>query len=462
MAGPDDIAALVQDGVALAEQGRTDEAVATLERALALKPRDPQLHWMIGTALRAGGRAPAAKGRYEMALAIDPGHAPSLGALADLLAEEATALNRQGRGADALALFRRAIAMKPGAPAFHINHGIALRQAGRLEESVAAFDRALALKPGDPLAHWNRGLSLLGQGRLAEGWRDYEHRQRLPSAPPPIDLPAWDGCTPCRLLVRREQGLGDEILFAGCLAYPELAKVKGYTLTFECDARLAPLFARSLPGIGIKPVRRPGPGEKDPPAERGDAEAWIAAGSLPRLVRPTIESFPDRRAYLSPDPAAAKRWRGWLDGLGPGRKVGLCWRSSQAGGARDQRYARIGDLRPVLSLPGLRFVSLQLNLDDVERAAAEGALDEAPGLDLRDDVDGAAALVAGLDLVLTVDSWILSLAGALGVDTRFLATQRDWATLGTDRMPWLPAVKVRFVSAGDWLGAAQRLAAELA
>ena len=142
--------------------------------------------------------------------------------------------------------------------------------------------------------------------------------------------------------------------------------------------------------------------------------------------------------------------------------MGLCWRSSQAGGARDQRYARIGDLHPVLSLPGLRFVSLQLNLDDLERAVAEGALDEAPGLDLRDDIDGAAALVAGLDLVVTVDSWILSLAGALGVDTRFLATQRDWATLGTDLMPWLPAVKVRFVSAGDWLGAAQRLAAELA
>ncbi len=262
--------------------------------------------------------------------------------------------------------------------------------------------------------------------------------------------------------MRREQGLGDEILFAGCVQVLKSATADDCALTFECDARLAPLFRRSFAGATIRPVRRPAPGEKEPPPEKGDAEAWIAAGSLPRLFYPTVEAFPDRRAYLAPDPDAARRWRTWLDGLGQRRKVGLCWRSSQAGGARDRRYARIGDLRPLFALPGLGFVSLQLNMDDAERELAGKALHEAPGLDLRDDIDGVAALIAGLDLVVTVDSWILSLAGALGIDTRFLATQHDWATLGTDRMPWLPAVRPRFVVRGDWTGAIQRLAAELA
>lgn len=456
----DEVAALVRRGVAEAEQGLTDRAVATLESALAISPRDPQLHWMIGTTLRAGGRGAEARQRYEAALAIDPTHAGSRANLAALMAEEGTALNRQGRGADAIAWFDRAIALRPDAAGFHINRGIALRQAGRLEESIAAFDRALALKPGDSLAHWNRGLSLLGLGRLEEGWRDYEYRLRLPSAPGPVALPMWDGRTPCRLLVRREQGLGDEILFASCVDLLEQGKVDKYLL--ECDARLAPLFRRSFPEARIQPVRRPAQGEKELVSEKGDAEAWIAAGSLPRLFRPTLGSFPARRAYLRADPTAAKRWRGWLDGLGRARKVGVCWRSSQAGGARDLRYARVGDLLPLFALTALRCVSLQLNLDDAERAMTVGALAEPPGLDLRDDIDGVAALIAGLDLVVTVDSWILSLAGALGVETWFLAAQRDWASLGTDRVPWLPAVSLRHVPGGDWAAAMQRVADELA
>jgi hypothetical protein len=154
---------------------------------------------------------------------------------------------------------------------------------------------------------------------------------------------------------------------------------------------------------------------------------------------------------LQADPAKIAWWRDFLGGLGPGRKIGLCWRSSQVGGARDQRYARIEHLAPLFALSmGVRFVSLQLNLAPDERAVAGAGLHEAPDLDLRDDIDGVAALVAALDRVVTIDSWILSLAGALGVETRFLASHRDWATLGTDRMPWAPSVAVDFVRPGAW------------
>jgi len=478
MADNDRIAALVREGVALAEAGRGADAVAAFERALALAPGEAQLHWLCGTAERVAGRPARAIERYRAALGIDPGHAASLGNLAEigdpeevaaLLAKAiaalpdradlrfrlGTVLNRQGRGAEAVDCFVQAIALEPKVAPFHVNHGIALRQAGRLAESVAAFDRALALKPGDPLAHWNRGLSLLGLGRLAEGWADYEHRLRLPSAPRPVSLAPWDGQARDKVLVRREQGLGDELLFANCL--PDLLQATAGA-SIECDQRLATLYRRSFPVARIVPVRRPQPGQPDPPAEPGDSRSWVALGSLPGRFRRAMDAFPATGGYLKADPTKIAWWREFLGGLGPGRKIGLCWRSSQVGGARDQRYARIEELAALFALPDVKFVSLQLNLAPAERAVAGGGLHEAPDLDLRDDIDGVAALVAALDRVVTIDSWILSLAGALGVETRFLASHRDWATLGTDRMPWAPSVAVDFVRPGGW-GAACRAAA---
>lgn len=470
MADNDQIAALVREGVALAEAGRGADAVAVLERALALAPGEAQLHWLCGTAERVAGRPARAVERYRAALGIDPGHAASLGNLAeigdpeevvafleravatlpgraDLKFRLGTVLNRQGRGAEAVDSFVQAIALDPKVAPYHVNHGIALRQAGRLAESVAAFDRALALKPGDPLAHWNRGLSLLGLGRLVEGWADYEHRLRLPSAPRPVSLAEWDGQARDKVLVRREQGLGDELLFANCL--PDLLQATA-GVSIECDQRLAPLYRRSFRQARIVPVRRPQPGQPDPPAEPGDSRSWVALGSLPGRFRRSLEAFPTTGGYLKADPAKIAWWREFLGGLGPGLKIGLCWRSSQVGGARDQRYARIEHLAPLFAREGIRLVSLQLNLDPAERAVAGGGLHVIPDLDLRDDVDGVAALVAALDRVVTIDSWILSLAGALGVDTHFLATHRDWATLGTDGMPWAPSVAVDFVGPGDW------------
>ncbi len=490
MGASDEAESLFRQGVALGEQRRTGDAVATLRRALALRPDQAEIHAALGDVLRDGGDAAGAEAAWRRALALrrdlagplnnlgtalaargeldearrlleraveaEPDIAMLRANLANVLARIGTALNRQGRGGEAVAAFERAVALHAGVPPYHVNLGIALRQAGRLEESIDAFDRALALRADDPLARWNRALSLLALGRLQEGWRDYEFRRRLPSAPPAPALPEWDGRSARRVLVRREQGIGDELLFASC--FDDLLAT-GANARIECDARLAPLFQRSFPAARIVPVRRPGPGEAEPPAEPGDAEAWIPAGSLPRLFRTTLDAFPARRAYLKADPAAVARWR---ERLGPLRSVGLCWRSSRLGGERDSRYARIADFAPLLALDGFTFVSLQLNLAAPERDAAGPALRLAEGLDLQHDVDGTAALVAALDHVITVDSWVLSLAGALGTPTWFLASGRDWATLGSDRMPWLPAVATRFVKPGGWSEAVAAAARELA
>ncbi|MCK6452971.1 MAG: tetratricopeptide repeat protein [Alphaproteobacteria bacterium] len=489
MGASDEAGSLFRQGVALGEQRRTGDAIATLRRALALGPDRAEIHAALGDVLRDGGDAAGAEAAWRRALALradlagplnnlgtalaargaldearrlleravaaEPDIALLRANLANVLARIGTALNREGRGAEAVAVLERAVALGGEVPPYHVNLGIALRQAGRLEDSIDAFDRALVLRADDPLARWNRGLSLLALGRLPEGWRDYEFRRRLPSAPPAPALPEWDGRAPRRVLVRREQGIGDELLFASC--FDDLLAT-GAEARIECDARLSPLFRRSFPAARIVPVSRPRQGEPDPPCDPGDAEAWIAAGSLPRLFRPSLDAFPARRAYLKADPEAVARWRQLL---GPLPSVGLCWRSSRLGGERDSRYARVDDLAPLFALDGFAFVSLQLNLAESEREAAGAALRLAEGLDLRHDVDGTAALISALDRVITVDSWVLSLAGALGVTTRFLAAQRDWATLGSDRVPWLPAVATRFVEPGGWRGAAAEAARDL-
>jgi len=484
---------LFRQGVALGERRRTADAIARLRRAVELSPDQAEIHAALGDVLRDAGDQAGAEAEWRRALELEGDLvaplnnlgtalaardqldeacklleravqiAPDIvllrGNLANVLARIGTGLNRQGRGPEAIAAFERAIGFNANVPPYHINLGIALRQAGRLEDSVAAFDRALALRADDPLARWNRGLSLLALGRLAEGWRDYEFRRRLPSAPAAPKLPEWDGGAGRRVLVRREQGLGDELLFASC--FGDLLAA-GVAARIECDARLAPLFARSFAAATIVPVRRPPQGQPDPPPDPGDADNWIAAGSLPRLFRPSLESFPARRAFLEADPMAVRRWRAWLaERAGQRRCIGLCWRSSRLGGERDSRYARIEDLAPLIGVAGAAFVSLQLNLAETERAASGGALLVPEGLDLRDDIDGTAALIAALDRVITVDSWILSLAGALGVRTRFLAAERDWATLGSDRMPWLPSVETRFVAPGGWADAGAAAARDL-
>jgi hypothetical protein len=305
-------------------------------------------------------------------------------------------------------------------------------------------------------------------GRLAEGWDEQEWRWRTDGfrawMGPAAALPAWDGAPLAgrRLLVRAEQGLGDQVMFATML--PEL-EAAGGPVAVQCDRRLCPLFARSFPALGFAPFPTP-EGEA---AERDGFDLQIPFGSLGRLFRRDERAFPARAAVLVPDPGRTARLRSrWAERAAGRRRVGLSWRSlSPTSGAR--RSLALGALLPLLRRDDCLFVSLQYGptakaeLDGI-RDAHGIAIATEPEVEATDDIDGLAALVAALDLVVTVDNATAHLAGAVGAETWVpLPAVASWRwMIGREDSPWYPSLRLfRQPRRGDWAAVVVRLAAAL-
>lgn len=452
-------------GLALQALGRKVEAVACLERALSITPEFPEALTHLGRLRQEQGRRSEAEDLHRQALTLNPD-------LPDAHTNLGYLFEEQARFAEAEACYRRVVELRPQLAEAHNNLGMAVQSRNR--PALTHFEQALTLDPDHPLAHWNRGLVLLAAGNLATGWADYDWRfqakqlQRGRTLP----LPLWRGeglVQPgghesnghfrrgeggsLRLMVWGEQGLGDEILFASC--YPDLATLDGAVVA-EASARLVPLFARSFPHLSVRPESVDA--NRRELLDRPDADLQVAAGSLPRLTRPTLAAFPMRPAFLKPDAQAAALWRARVVALGPGLKIGLCWRSQLRTAKRAGAYTALSDWTPLLGLTGCRYVNLQYGDCDAELAALEEAcglrLARWSDLDLKMDLDGTAALMAALDLVITAPTVIGEMAAALGVPVwRVMAPGTDWTVLGTAVRPWFPTQRVFLAQEGEPLGA---------
>ncbi|HYE52141.1 MAG TPA: tetratricopeptide repeat protein, partial [Azospirillaceae bacterium] len=373
---------------------------------------------------------------------------------ADALTGLGDALRLLGRHGEAEALHRRAVGLAPGLAEAHNNLARVLEETGRTDAALAEYDRAVALDPGLPTARLNRALLHLGRGRTAEGWEGYAWRFEADRRHPRrrFTIPEWRGgdVSGRRVLVWREQGLGDELMF-GAL-YRALAARCGH-LVVECDPRLRGLFARALPGATVRP-------ETDDPR---DADLHVPAGSLPRLLR-GFPAEPPPAGYLAPLPELALDWLERLAALGPGLKVGFCWRSRTLTTERRRAYSTLDQWGPLFRLPGIDWVSLQYDGGEEELAAAAARfgvrLHRWADADLTGDLETAAALTAGLDLVIAPATSVAEMAGALGVPAwRF--GYRDWTWLGTGVRPWFPAQSPVDAGAGGIDGAIARMAARL-
>jgi tetratricopeptide (TPR) repeat protein len=421
-------------GLALAQLGRLDEAAAVQESAIVLAGEEPRLHVNLAITLRQAGRLDAAVAACERAIAIDPSHAPAHSVRGSILVQ-------QRRQIDALAAHARARALQPDSPIVLNEFANALMADGDVDNALNLYREALARAPQAAALHFHLGLALLAAGQLSEGWAEYAWRHALPNA-----QPVWAGAgTPWRgeslegrsILVWREQGLGDELMFASCL--PELA-AKGARVVLVGTPRLHSLYRRALPGIEVVD-----PTDHD--AHRHLATDFHAAiGTLPRWLRSNISEFPGRPAFLEADPSRVEHWRERLRQLGDGPRVGVCWRSGLLTPSRQLGYAPLRDWSPVFRTPGIRFVSLQYDECTAEIAAIERVLGVTvhrwPKLDLRNDLDETAALTAALDLAITAPTAAGELAGALGVPTWRVADERDWTMLGTSGRPWFPTMEV--------------------
>jgi len=461
---PDNPALLNEAGNALS--GDPSAALPWFRRAAHLAPDQPEPHANLSAALLAIERPDEALSAGMTALVLAPGNAEAWNNLGNARFElrdyipalsafrRARALHPQfadacindgglrldlGQAEEGGRISRLAVALAPQLPGAWNNLGNGLLLECRLDESETAFRRALALAPDDAQIHFNRAAVLLKQGRMAEGWREYEWRRRTPAAlvrRRAFDPPDWPGGDPAgrTLLISTEQGYGDALQF--CRFASWLAE-RGARVLVRTDAALVRLLS-TLAGVETVLAF-----DDEPPP----FDFHLPAMSLPHLCGEMPVAVP----YLAADPAAAARWRERLAAL-PGRKIGLAW----AGNPRPaQRSAHLLDSRRSLTpghfaalgaYDGVTLVSLQ------KHAGAE----DLPVIDwtaeLADFAD-TAALVEALDMVVSVDTSVAHLAGALGkpvcILSRFDGCWR-WL-LDRDDTPWYPTARLfRQARPGDW------------
>jgi len=444
---PDYVDALNNLGSALEILEQLDEAESHLRQALQLNPDFANANYNLGLVLKGKDRFEEAVQFFLRGIELEP-------ELADAYNDLSQIYKIWGRYEEALACVDHALALTPDSYSANNNRGATLEQLGRFDEALAAYERAAILGPEQTTARWNQAFLFLRQGILDRGWE--AHELRLAAGGQVADrfpYPQWDGSSleNKTILIYAEQGLGDEILFASCFN-DMIAKARHCVI--ECEPRLAPLFSRSFPAATIQGGVRTEIGWL---TTMPQIDVQIAAGSLPRFFRPTLESFPDKPSYLFADPQRTEYWRSRLALLGPGLKVGICWRSSLAKGERNKLYSELTQWGEAFKIPGLHFVNLQYGECAEELQEAEArfgiAITAFPELDLRNEIDESAALTACMDLVISASTAVCEMAGALGVASyRIDPYGALWDTLGcSDRIPWHPSTRLfAQPSPGDW------------
>ncbi|MDZ5649161.1 tetratricopeptide repeat protein [Nitrospirillum sp. BR 11828] len=440
---PDDQGTLENLGLLLLEQGDAAAAVALLTRTLRLHPRSLSAWRSLALAHRALNDYPAAQAAYGSLLDIAPTDVWALSSLSDLM-------RQLYDGDGALIMARRALAQDPTSQPALIALANALQVQGDLAGADAAFTRALALYPEDPVAHHNRAPVRLALGRLRDGWDDYAYRFAVGNTKPwrYPDRPRWtgDALRGRRLMIWREQGLGDEFMFSPFYV-PALraALASGGSVVILTEPRLLGLIGRylrrELPDLASRVELRPEPQAGD------DFDVHLPAGSLPALFGDSLRAFAGRAGgWLTAEPAAVARWRQRLAALGAGLKIGMSWTSGVKAPHRDPNYLGLTRWAPLLSLPGIVWVDLQYSDVTAERQAAAAKGVPLPhrfaDLDQRNDIEGVAALVSALDLVITAPTSVGELAGALGVPIWRLELEGDWSMLGTGVRPWYPSMRI--------------------
>jgi len=447
-AAPDEPSVHNNLGNALMQAGLAEQAIEAFRTALRLAPGIASIHFNLGRALKALDRPEEAVAAFRAAIRLKPDHAEAYSTLGNTLAV-------LDRGQEAIAAYRQALAIRPGYAEAYVNLGCIHAKAGRLDDAQAFYRHALTLAPQLAEAHTNLADSLLLGGDYAAGWTENEWRFNPDKPGRPFPQPRWRGedLDGRRLLVWGEQGIGDELTFFAIL--PELV-AGGAQVVVECDPRLVPLLGRSLPGI--EAVAR-----TDPPQARllaDDIDVQVPVVSAVALLRPSLSGFRPLPPYLTADAAVAADFR---RAYGPGPLVGISWWTRHPKLERSFSIP-LADWRPILDVPGFRFVSLQYGAGRAEIAAAGFDLIDDITVDPLTDIDRFAAQVAAMDLVISVDNSTVSMACALGRPVwDLLAFAPDWR-MGLDgaASPWYHGMRLfRQRAPGAWGPVVAEVAAAL-
>ncbi|WP_442807629.1 tetratricopeptide repeat protein [Trinickia soli] len=443
-------------GMAFAALARPDDAVAQFRAALAAEPRYVAAHFNLGNTLDAVGRHDEAVEAFAAALALQPAFPPALLGLGNALAA-------LGRHAEAIARFERAVGLDPQLALAWLGLGNAHHALGAHQAALRAFDQALRLRPDLASAHLNRALTLLTLGDFGRGLPAYESRfavaaaatatGRLAAAPPePPVPPRWRGepIADKTLWIEAEQGFGDTLQF---LRFVPLACERAGRIVLTVQRELAPLVE---PLAQTWRVTLTVAGETRP-----QADLHCPLLSLPLALGTRLDALPSSRRYLEAPAAYRRRWRGSLGGHAK-VKIGLAWSGRIQ--AHENRALPVTLLAPLFALAGIDWLVLQPNLSDDDKLALDTAARSASihRLDTRiRDFADTAAIIDKLDAVVSIDTSIAHLAGALGKPLwLMLPFAADWRWFtNTDRSPWYPSARlVRQPAPGQWQSVVEQVA----
>jgi tetratricopeptide (TPR) repeat protein len=435
-------------GNALNDLKRYEEALVSYDRAIALRPEFGEAFFNRGNALVGLERFEEALDCYDKGIAVRP--------YATGFVRRGMALWRLNRFEEAVASLDRAIALEPGnAEAFNARANVLLAL-GRVDEALASYDRSIALAPARAEGFYDRAHGRLLVGDYAGGWADNEWRWQskgFVASRPVVDAPPWQGqdLTGRRILVFREQGLGDIIQFA---RYLPLLRQTGANVTFLVGAPLVRLLRPVTAGVEVVSQHK-----------RGDAfDFQCALMSLPHRFKTDLSSIPPA-PYLSAEPELAARWKERIGGHG--FKIGIAWQGNPKA-MEKTRFVPLEHFVPLARIPGVRLISLQYKdgLDQLAGLPAD-ALVETLGEDFNSGPDAfvdTAAVTANLDLIVSCDTSIPHVAGALGRPTWIALKQvPDWRwMLDREDSPWYPSVRLfRQPQRDDWRSVFARIEQEL-
>jgi hypothetical protein len=338
--------------------------------------------------------------------------------------------------------------------------GVIHAKLGNLDEAIAIQKSVLETEPSHVLARWNLAIHQLEAGHLPEAFENYEARWEwsdFPSERRIFDIPRWKGeeLDGKRILVWREQGVGDELRFSGIL--PDLVAT-GARVTFECSAKLVPLFRTSFPNVDVR---------AEPSAATGGQQDYqgfdfeVPVGSLARVFRPTVAEMQAKcRPWLKRDVEIENNVRADMNVAPQQPVIGICWRSTNRNVQRNQHYVKAEYLAPLKLLGASKFLCAQYDecRDEVASMRELGLpVYDFPNIDQMNDLVSASYLIGACDLVISAPTATAELAAGLGVPTIMFGVEHSHIQLGTDGVPWHPASRYLTLDQGDPMSVAKSI-----
>jgi tetratricopeptide (TPR) repeat protein len=431
---PDETSAYISLGNVLKRLGKYEESIACHEHAVLLNPLSAEERSNLASAYLSWNKREAAIAEYLKAVAMQPDSA-------ELHFNLGTAFQKAERYEDACVSFRLALKLNPDHVRAIMNMGTSLRSLGALDEAIDCLRRATEIAPDYADAQWNLALTLLMAGDYTSGWKAYEWRLKIPDIPiRKLPHEYWDGSVrPGKtLLLYTEQGIGDAIQF---IRYAGMARARVGRIILQCHTSLVRLLSDV---DGVDQVLSDG----EPVLK---CDLCLPLLSLPRVLGATLEDIPNKIPYLKADDRLTEQWRSKMDPLR--YKIGVAWAGNPKHLDDHNRSCNLTAFAHLMKLPGVIFYSLQKENPDMRSMNVPEGISLIDKTNELTDFADTAALIVNLDLIITVDTSVAHLAGALGRPVwTLLPFAPDWRwMLNRNNTPWYPTMRLfRQKNFGDW------------